>query len=148
MLPLNMVRALYTLRWQIELLFKQLKSIVRVHQSDTANEYRMRCELYGKLIAAVLVHHIHAAANNAFWNFRRREISMDKLYKRIQERAFNLAQRFLASLAHAISYLYREFDDILIHCMKNRQRSRMTTLEMLETRLDPKLNLSQIRCVA
>jgi hypothetical protein len=37
-LPLEMVRALYTVRWQIELLFKQLKSILRVHQSDTGKE--------------------------------------------------------------------------------------------------------------
>jgi len=47
-LPLDMVRALYTLRWQIELLFKQLKSILRVHQSATGNVHRLRCELYGK----------------------------------------------------------------------------------------------------
>ena len=147
-LPLRMVRALYTLRWQIELLFKQLKSIVHVHQSDTGNEHRLRCELYGKLITVVLVHRLHAAANNTLWNSTRREISMDKLYKRIQERAFDLAQRFLASVACAISYLYRELDSLLIHCLKARQRSRMTTLEMLEARLDPKLELSKIRCLA
>ena len=52
-LPLEMVRALYTVRWQIELLFKQLKSILRVHQSDTDKENRLRCELYGKLIGEV-----------------------------------------------------------------------------------------------
>lgn len=32
-LPTEMVRALYTIRWQIELLFKQFKSILRVHLS-------------------------------------------------------------------------------------------------------------------
>ena len=64
-LPLHMVRALYTLRWQIELLFKQFKSILRVHHSNTGNEHRLRCELYGKLIAAVWVHRIHAVANTA-----------------------------------------------------------------------------------
>jgi len=59
-LPLEVVRVLYTVRWQIELLFKQLKSILRVHQSVTGKEDRLRCELYGKLIGAVLIHRIHA----------------------------------------------------------------------------------------
>ena len=142
-LPVEMVRALYTLRWQIELLFKQLKSILRVHESNTGNEHRLRCELYGKLIAAVLVHRLHAAANNSLWNSKAREISMDKLYKRIQERAFSLTQRFIASFAQAISYLYQELDDLLQHCMKGQQVSRMTTLEMLEAGIDPKLQTQE-----
>jgi len=139
-LPVEMVRALYTLRWQIELLFKQLKSILRVHESNTGNEHRLRCELYGKLIAAVLVHRLHAAA---LWNSKGREISMDKLYKRIQERSFSLAQRFIASFTQAISYLYQELDDLLQHCMKGKQVSRMTTLEMLEAGIDPRLKTQE-----
>ena len=147
-LPLDMVRALYTLRWQIELLFKQLKSILRVPQSDTGNEHRLRCELYGKLIAAVLVHRIHAMANIALWNAERREISMDKLYKRLQERAFTLAQILVLSFTQAMAHLYRELDTLLKHCRKYRQRSRMTTLEMLEARFDPKLQACKFRCLA
>lgn len=147
-LPLEMVRALYTLRWQIELLFKQLKSVLRVHQSDTANEHRLQCELYGKLISAILIHRIHAAANIALWNFARREISMDKLYKRIQERAFRLAQLFISSTAQAVSLLYRELENLLKHCMKNRQCSRMTTLEMLEIGFDPKIQTGKSPCLA
>lgn len=88
-----MVRALYTLRWQIELLFKHLNSIVRVVQSDTGNAHRLRCELYGKLIAAVWIHRIHAVINNALWNATRREISMEKLYKRLQERGTGRIQQ-------------------------------------------------------
>lgn len=145
-LPLKMVRALYTLRWQIELLFKQLKSVLRIHQSDTANEHRLRCELYGKLIAAVLVHRVHAAANNLFWNSAKREISMDKFYKRIQEQAFHFARCFLVSLKHATDYFYGELDNLLKHSMKNQQRSRMTTLEMLETGFDPLPNFGKRHC--
>lgn len=147
-LPLSMVRALYRLRWQIELLFKQLKSILRVHQSDTGNAQRLRCELYGKLIAAVLVHRIHGVANTELWNAARREISMDKLYKRLQERAFTLTQLFVSSWAKAIGYLSRELDTLLTHCRKHQQRSRMTTLEMLEAGIDPKLQTGKLRCLA
>jgi len=140
-LALEMVRALYTVRWQIELLFKQLKSILRVHQSDTGKENRLRCELYGKLIGAVLIHRIHAAETNRLWNTKRREVSMDKLYKRFQERAFTLLRVLLSSAAEAIAYLREEIKRIIPACLKERQRSRMTTLECLEAQCDPALEI-------
>ncbi len=139
-LPLDMVRALYTLRWQIELLFKQFKSILRVHQSMTGNIHRLRCELYGKLITAVWVQRLHAVANTALWNTSRYEISLAKLYKRLQERAFLLAQLMMGSGAQTMSYLSQELETLLRHCRKYRQRSRMSTLEMLEAGFDPKLH--------
>ncbi len=138
-LPPDMVRALYTLRWQIELLFKQFKSILRVHQSTTGNVHRLRCELYGKLIAAVWVQRLHAVANTTLWNTARQEISLAKLYKRLQERAFLLAQLVMGSEAQARAYLSQELETLLRHCRKHRQRSRMTTLEMLEAGFDPQL---------
>ena len=68
-----MARALYNVRWQVELLFKQLKSILRIHQSDTSKENRLRCELYGKLIGAVIIHRIHAVEDNLLWNKEQQE---------------------------------------------------------------------------
>jgi hypothetical protein len=143
-LPVDMVRALYTLRWQIELLFKQWKSILRVHQSATGNAHRVRCELYGKLIAAVWVQRLHAVANTALWNASHQEISWAKLYKRLQERAFLLAQFVMVSWTQARAYLSTELEKVLRHCRKYRQRSRLTTLEMLETGVDPQLHRGQV----
>jgi len=138
-LPLEMVRVLYTVRWQIELLFKQLKSILRVHLSDTGNEHRLRCELYGKLIGATIIHRIHAAETNRLWNTQRREVSMEKLYKRIQERAFTLMRMMLASVVDAIAYLRAQLDKLIPACLKDRQPSRLTTLECLDALCDPML---------
>lgn len=138
-LPLEMVRILYTVRWQIELLFKQFKSILRVHQSDTGKENRLRCELYGKLIGAVIIHRIHAAETNRLWNTRRREVSIEKLYKRFQERAFTLMRMLLASVCEALGYLRSQLALIIPACLKGRQRSRPTTLECLEAQRDPML---------
>ena len=138
-LPLEVVRVLYTVRWQIELLFKQLKSILRVHQSDTGKEDRLRCELYGKLIGAVLIHRIHAEETNRLWNTKRREVSMDKLYKRFQERAFTLFRLLLVSIRDALGYLRDQIRRLIPQCLKERQRSRMTTLGCLDAQCDPAL---------
>ena len=143
-LPLEMVRALYTVRWQIELLFKQLKSILRVHQSDTGKENRLRCELNGKLIGAVIIHRIHAAETNRFWNTQRREVSMEKFYKRFQERAFTLMCKLLASVCTALAYLRSVVVLVIPACLKERQRSRLTTLECLEAQCDPMLDIGNL----
>lgn len=131
-LPAGIALDLYMLRWQIELLFKQLKSILRIHQSNTGREPRLRCELYGKLIGAVLIHRIHGIINRPLWNKHRKELSMDKLYKRIQERAFTLLSMMLSSIPKTIAYLAKELQHIVQHCIKCTQPSRPTTLELLD----------------
>ena len=131
-LPVKIVRSLYRLRWQIELVFKQLKSVLRVHTSNTAKEYRLKCELYGKLIMAVLIHSIHSSLNAEMWSTRGLEVSFDKLYKRIQERAFSLLQSLLSSVTTALKLFLLEINRIAVACIKIRQPSRKTTLELLE----------------
>jgi hypothetical protein len=141
LLPMEMVRALYTVRWQIELLFKQFKSILCIHHTNTGKEDRLRCELYGKLLGAAIVHHIHAAETNKLWNTKHREVSMDKLHKRFQERAFTLFCKMLSSVHNAVAYLKEQIKQIIPACLKSRQQSRMTTLEVLEAQCDPVLKI-------
>jgi len=131
-LPPEMVRPFYSLRWQIELLFKQIKTVLCIHKSNTGKENRLRCEIYGKLIMAVIIHRIHADINIRLWNGKHKELSMEKLYKRIQERAFIVLDLLLSSVQKAISYLQEEIPRLIKNCMKSHQRSRRSTLEILE----------------
>ena len=131
-LAAEMVRPFYSLRWQIELLFKQIKTVLCIHHTNTANIHRLRCEVYGKLIMAVFIHRIHAVLNGQLWNLRHREVSMDKLYKRIQERAFIILQFILISVSKACEYLATEIPMLIKNCMKTIQLSRRTSLEILE----------------
>lgn len=131
-LPAMMAYDLYRVRWQIELLFKQLKSVMRIHQSDTGIENRLRCELYGKLIMAVLIHRVHAFLQGDLWHSNRQEVSFDKLHKRFQERAFMLLRQCIVSLTAAVSFLRVEIPRMLCACYKAHQRSRQTTLQRLD----------------
>lgn len=109
-LPADMVRPLYALRWQIELLFRQLKSTLRMPKSVTGNEHRLRCEILGKLIVAILVHRMHAELNAKLWRSQRQEVSMEKLYKRITERAFIIAAKLCTSVSKATAYLQNQME--------------------------------------
>ena len=130
-LPVKMAWQLYSLRWQIELLFKQLKSVLAIHRSHTKKISRLKCEIYGKLIFAVLIHRLHAFVNNLLWNKAQRELSFDKFYKRIQERAFAILHLLLLSVQKVIQYLSAEIPRVVKNCLKLQQRSRKTTLETL-----------------
>jgi hypothetical protein len=141
-LPVEMAWRLYSLRWQIELLFKQLKSVLAIHRSQTRkNISRLKCEIYGKLILAVLIHRIHAHLNNLFWNRERRELSFDKFFKRLQERAFAILTQLLVSVQKAAQYLAAEVRTVATNCLKLKQRSRQSTLEMLDGNTEAKVEM-------
>ena len=138
-IPSEMLWRIYSIRWQIELLFKQMKSIVQIHRSNTENIQRLKCEIYGKLIMAILINRIHGAINSELWNTQKRELSMEKFYKRIQERAFQLLELLLTSFWKAVTYLSKEVDRLMKNCMKYQQPSRKSTLELLEEEIDLKV---------
>ncbi len=64
---------------------------------------------------------------------------MEKLYKRFQERAFTLMRMLLASVREALTYLRSQLSLIIPASLKERQRSRPTSLECLEAHHDPRL---------
>jgi hypothetical protein len=100
----------------------------------------LKCEIYGKLILAVLVHRIHAHLNNLFWNRAHRELSFDKFYKRFQERAFAVRAQLLVSVQKAAQYLAAEIRNVVTNCLKLKQHSRQSTLEMLARNMGEKVD--------
>ena len=130
-LPANLIYPFYRLRWQIELTFKQFKSILQIDKGDTGNINRFMCEVYGKLITAVLVHYMHTSINNRVWSESKRELSFEKLWKRIQERAFKIMELLFKSFRLAIKFLEYELKYLEEYCIKFKQRSRQSSLEAI-----------------
>ena len=99
LMPGEMIRSIYRVRWCVELLFKSWKSILRVHQSNVRkNHNRFKCELYAKLILAVIIHTMHHHLHHYMWNKKRREISFDKLWKFIVSRSESLHEAIMKSM--------------------------------------------------
>ena len=67
---------LYSLRWQIELLFKIWKSWFRIHRCKSIKQERLECHLYGQLISILLC---------SSTMFKMRELLLRKKQKELSE---------------------------------------------------------------
>ena len=74
--PKEKIYDLYSLRWQIELLFKIWKSWFRIHRCKSIKQERLECHLYGQLISILLC---------SSTMFKMRELLLRKKQKELSE---------------------------------------------------------------
>jgi len=120
--------ALYRIRWQVELAFKVWKSILAIHRIRSARKERVLCEVYGKLIVAVLASSMCAAA----WAFLDGlAISPHKVARHVRAVATNWALAITAGTAKHRAFLKALSRVLARFCKKTRQKDKPTIEEIL-----------------
>jgi hypothetical protein len=131
-LPDAALSYLYRVRWQVELIFKQCKSVLRLNVTlARKNEFRVQCEIWARLIAAVVVFAWHSHLQAACWTQRRREISFAQVARQLQQNGLCLALAFIYGGQRLREELGRLWRHLLYTTIKGRQRTRKTTWETL-----------------
>ena len=93
-IPKEEIQPFYSLRWQIEILFKTWKSLFDIHEVKKMKVERFECHLYGTLIALLITSTLA---------FKIRELLYLKKKKEISEyRAISIVKEFLSTLHKAI----------------------------------------------
>lgn len=124
----EIVGTIYTIRWQVELIFKEWKSSLNIHYIQGTNEDRVKCLLYGKLITIVVVNMIFSVLDwyaEAVLEF---QLSLHKLINWLL-RDSRLAQIMIKGLSDAkIDLLCKEIWRGNRGCLLKQERKRKTTL--------------------
>lgn len=140
-LPIEKVRILYSIRWQIELTFKVWKSVLKVNHYQKMKPERILTLLYAKLLWILTSSKVLLQIKNMLFSLadtkKRIEVSAYKLFK-----TFNIqfAKDFLASLFNAkanhskklLALLKQLYTFGKQYCKKECKKGHVTPMIILE----------------
>jgi hypothetical protein len=130
-LPSAMMSYLYRVRWQVELIFRQIKSVLRLDQTESENPCRVQCEIWARLTCAVLLFLWHAHASAECWVRYRCEASFEKIVGMLQHWGHTIARALLGPPALLLEELRKVWQQILRNGRKGKQKSRRNSWENL-----------------
>jgi hypothetical protein len=121
MLTIRQAVVLYSLRWQVELIFKLWKSQCKLDRVAGLRRERVLCELYAKMIGVVMTHFFMAPLRLT----KECELSLVKARQTFQRNAMSLAKAIgqLAQLTQAIETLCSR---ILKFGLKNKRKKAVS----------------------
>lgn len=130
-LPSKMMSYVYRMRWQVELIFRQMKTVVRVDQPRSDKPHRIQTEIWARLICAVLLFLWHAHASAECWRRYHCEASFEKIFLILQQWGHTIARAFSGHPSKLLEKLREVWAQILCNGRKGTQKSRRNSWENL-----------------
>lgn len=126
MLTIQQIVLIYTLRWQIELLFKLWKSEGQLNRVAGKRRERVLCEIYAKLIGMVMFQYLTAPVRWA-----ERELSPTKAWQTFRRHILEvaLALDHLSDLCNVLDKLINRWKRF---ALKDKRRERLSTCRQIE----------------
>lgn len=136
MLSFDMIHEIYSLRWQVEIMFKIWKSIFQIHISKPVKIERYNCHLYGKLIALLLSTVIVFTYRDELYYEHGKQLSEYKAFSTIKSLLLNIKQAFIND-EFTLLNLFQLINEIFLkNGIKSRRKGEKTSLDILETILE------------
>ena len=131
-LSIENFRKLYSIRWQIELIFKNWKSNFSIDEVTGIRKERIKCMIYAKLLMTIINMRITFWVRNYVWLNKKREISEFRLSKQLIIIADTWLKLILTEPEKLEAFLKQFFDFVMKNCLKEKQKNRTYPLDILE----------------
>jgi hypothetical protein len=120
----KVVGTVYRLRWQVELTFKNWKSLLNIHVLKGTRPERIKCILYGRLITITMMTLVSSYASWYAEDYLQREISIPKLINWLKRKGRFAKALHLGTLDALFIDLWRALPKLLCKQKRRRQTSR------------------------
>jgi hypothetical protein len=120
---------IYRLRWQVELIFKSWKSILEIHKIHSAKKERILCEVYGKLIIAVILMNIHYQIKHR----SKAILSFYQVFQYIKTVATNWTLEIVSGIFSHSKFLKKISIELQRFCIKSKQKTRERIEDLLSS---------------
>lgn len=131
-IPTEKVWPIYSLRWQIELMFKVWKSICNIEKVKKVNKERLECYVYSKLIFIMLGWKITWIVAKKMFLFKNKALSFYKAFKTLLNKKRDAFYNALKSSdANMISFIVNFYElSIAKHVLEKRLQEQ-TSIEII-----------------
>src|SRR6266699_3945371 len=122
--PSKVVGTVYRLRWQVELTFKNWKSLLNIHVLKGTRPERIKCILYGRLITITMMTLVSSYASWYAEDYLQREISLPKLINWLKRKGRFAKAIHVGTLDALFIDLWRTLPTLLCKQKRRRRTSR------------------------
>ncbi|HFK1749275.1 TPA: IS4 family transposase [Bacillus cereus] len=130
--PMGQVHDWYSLRWQIEILFKTWKSFFHIHHCKKIKRERLECHLYDQLIAILLCSSTMFQMRQLLLMKKKRELSEYKAIYMIKDYFLLLFQAIQKDTQELSKILIRLFNLLQQNGRKSHRYEKKTVFDILD----------------
>ncbi|MBM4763085.1 IS4 family transposase [Bacillus sp. B15-48] len=130
--PKEEIHLFYSLRWQIEILFKTWKSLFQIHKVKKMKMERFECHLYGTLISLLISSTIAFQAREYLLRKKKRETSEYKSISIIMEFIPTLFEAIIFSPTSILDILNRIYSQIEKNGKKSHRKKKLTVFDIMK----------------
>ncbi|NRR18744.1 IS4 family transposase [Bacillus pacificus] len=129
--PTNYVHSLYSLRWQIEILFKTWKSFFEIDECKNIKRERLECHLYGQLISILLCSSTMFQMRQFLLEKKKQELSEYKAIYIIKDYFLLLFQAIAVGTEALLKILHRLYQLLKKNGRKCHRHKKVTVFDIL-----------------
>lgn len=127
--PSEVIGTIYRIRWQIELMFKDWKSRLKIDSLSGTNQFRIKCLIYIRSILVIIINEIYKLMDYIGY-CTGKTVSIHKVYSWVR-----CANRLIRIISGKFSWWEERYlNDIVTTCLSPQTRKKKTSLQAIQER--------------